>query len=230
MCGKIPVVHTSDLIHKWRTLVLFEQQGAVVEQTPWDGLSIQQALIRHSPGHVFPAWNDEHKNKSEAQRGKRASYELVDRDLSLLLLGASEALKSKPQFLFLSSMGVVEGTTNRYLRARADVEQAIKNSELSWLIAQPAFISGSDRDEFRPLERFGSVVSDGLLKGLSALGGGALYRKYASLTSNAGCRVDFMGSGERAISISECQDLKRATDQSKQVLGWEHNEQSRSSR
>ena len=167
----------------WRTT--FKDQGATVVQTSWEEQSIAQALSQHSPTHVFSLLGTtKHKNKSEAQRGKEASYELIDRDLSLLLLKCSEALETKPLFLFLSSMGVVDNTQNRYLRARADVERAIKLSELSWLIAQPAFISGSDRKEFRPLERFGALVGDGVLNGLSFLGGTALRNKYASLTSD----------------------------------------------
>ena len=56
-------------------------------------------------------------------------------------------------------------------------------SGLSYVIARPAFITGPDREEDRPLERVGAVVSDGALKLLSAVGGRSLHARFRSITS-----------------------------------------------
>ena len=96
--------------------------GAIVEEIPWKKDAMSQTLQRHQPSHVFSLLGTtKSKNRSEAQRGKKASYDLVDRDLSILLLKSAQSLKVRPKFVFLSSMGVVENTQNRYLRARAEV-------------------------------------------------------------------------------------------------------------
>ncbi|MBM74658.1 MAG: epimerase [Proteobacteria bacterium] len=196
----------------------FEQQGAIVEQTSWEESVIQEALMRHEPTHVFSLLGTtKAKNRKEAQRGNQANYEVVDKGLSLLLLRCASKIKNKPKFVFLSSMGVVENTKNAYLRARADVEREIKASELPWLIAQPAFISGADRDEFRPMERFGAIVSDGILSGLSFVGAGGLKEKYASLTSEqlaAGLIAWGVESSQSSRTLS-AEDLRRRPDQNK---------------
>ncbi len=114
-------------------------------------------------------------------------------------------------------MGVVDDTKNAYLRARADVEREIKASELPWLIAQPAFISGADRDEFRPMERFGAIVGDGILNGLSLFGGRRLKEKYASLTSEqlaAGLIAWGVNSSQVSRTLSP-EDLRHRPDQNK---------------
>lgn len=153
----------------------FKHLGVVVERTAWEHEAMKAVLLRHQPTHIFSLLGTtKSKNRFEAQRGNQTSYESIDRDLSLLLLAAVlDSIKeglTAPRYLFLSSMGVSDGTRNRYLRARAEVEKALKKTEIPWLIAQPAFISGEDREEKRPLERFGALITDGVLGALAGLG------------------------------------------------------------
>ena len=44
------------------------------------------------------------------------------------------------------------------------------NGPLPYIIFRPAFISGPNREEFRPLERVGAVVTDALFSGLARCG------------------------------------------------------------
>ena len=130
------------------------------------------------------------KAKKAAAQGKKASYEDVERDLSLLLLKNLEVYASEnpdqpnPKFLFLSSLGVSDGVKNRYLRARADVEIKVRQSSLPWLIVQPSFISGPDRQETRHGERVGSIVSDAILSTMAFIGIKKPYQLYGTLSAN----------------------------------------------
>ena len=47
--------------------------------------------------------------------------------------------------------------------SREVVERAVAGSGLPYAIARPSFITGPDRDEFRPGERIGAMVSDAAL-------------------------------------------------------------------
>ena len=68
-----------------------------------------------------------------------------------------------------------------YLQARARLEAELKASGLPYIIAQPGFISGPDREDSRPGERFAAVTSDALLSGLGFLGLRTLQKRFSSL-------------------------------------------------
>ncbi|MEC7984014.1 MAG: NAD(P)H-binding protein [Myxococcota bacterium] len=168
----------------------FTQAGAVVDTTSWDTEAVLQMIQRHRPTHVFSLLGTtKAKAKKAAAQGKKATYEDVERDLSLLILRQLEAFAAEnadaptPKYLFLSSLGVSDGVKNRYLRARADVEIEIRKSTLPWLIVQPSFISGPDRRENRRGERFGSVVSDTILSTIAVLGIKKPYQLYGTLSA-----------------------------------------------
>ena len=178
--------------------------GAVVDHSSWSESALSALLLQHKPTHIFSLLGTtKSKAKNAAQKGENATYQDIDRDLSLLLLKSIEETntqRSKPQiqpkYTFLSSMGVTQKTKNPYLRARADVERQIQASPIPWIIVQPSFISGADRNEFRPLERFGSVVCDALLGSMKILGIKKPYQLYGSLNAGqlaqglVGCALD----------------------------------------
>jgi len=58
------------------------------------------------------------------------------------------------------------------MRAHGKVAAAVRASSLPYTIARPSFITGADRDEPRPMERVGAVVTDVTL----GLVGGSRYR------------------------------------------------------
>jgi uncharacterized protein YbjT (DUF2867 family) len=110
-------------------------------------------------------------------------YDLVDRRLSQIALEATQRACSDAVFVYLSAEGVKPGVENKYLAARAAVEQALFSSTLQGVIARPAFVTGPDRVERRPAERVAAAASDALLSGLGALGAKRLRDRYSSLTA-----------------------------------------------
>ncbi len=160
----------------------FEEQGATVDTTAWEPRPLIAALARHAPSHVYALLGT---TKARQQRFEPdASYERVDRDLTLMLLQAAAAAPSRPVFVYLSSLGADKPRGNRYLQVRAEVEAQLDRGVLPWISARPSFISGSDREEDRLGERLGAVVADGALGVLGALGARTLRDRYSSLTGD----------------------------------------------
>jgi uncharacterized protein YbjT (DUF2867 family) len=121
-------------------------------------------LQHYRPERVFALLGTTRSKAREAARqGIDASYGAIDRDLTLMLLGACRVACSEAVFVYLSSLGADARSSNGYLRVRGDVEEALVASGQPWLIAQPSFISGADRAERRTGERVGAVVVDGAL-------------------------------------------------------------------
>lgn len=175
--------------HKETFHPTFSNLGATIDHTAWEQEAMVDMLTKHQPTHVFSLLGTtKAKARAASKQGEDATYESVDRDLSILLLQAmSEAQTKRPdhvfRYLFLSSMGVQSQSTNRYLRARADVEAHIQKTNFSWLIARPSFISGPDRQEHRPMERIGSIFGDALLGALAVLGVKRPYQQYGTLSA-----------------------------------------------
>ena len=88
------------------------------------------------------------------------SYEAIDYGLTALLIRAAVLSGSRPRFVYLSSFGVREHSTNPYLVARWRAESLLRASGLPYTIARPSFITGPGRDESRPLERAGAGVAN----------------------------------------------------------------------
>ena len=195
---------------------MFSALGAVVDGSPWNENSFTEMLLQHKPTHIFSLLGTtKAKAKLASQKGVRATYKDIDRDLSLLVLRSIEATdsqRSKPQmqpkYLFLSSIGVRQGTKNAYLQARAEVESQIRRSTIPWIIVQPSFISGSDRKESRPLERIGSILGDGLLGAMSIFGIKKPYQLYGTLRADqlamglVGCALDDSISNQTVDTIA----------------------------
>jgi len=190
--------------------------GAIVDHTPWQKEGLVAMLERHQPTHIFSLLGTtKSKARAASKRGETATYEAIDRDLSILLLKAMEIVqKNIPEdgfhYLFLSSMGVTEGSRNRYLRARADVEAYIQKTKFRWLIVRPSFISGVDREESRPMERIGSVLGDALLSAISVMGMKKPYQQYGTLSADElACGIIECSLDENAHhQILETQDIR----------------------
>jgi uncharacterized protein YbjT (DUF2867 family) len=69
----------------------------------------------------------------------------------------------------------------RYYAARWRAEEALRASGLAWTIVRPAFITGEDRPERRPLERALAALVDGGLVVAGALGARGLRARHRSL-------------------------------------------------
>lgn len=160
----------------------FATMGATVDTTAWEAEAMAATLQRLQPTHVFALLGTTARRQKTHEPD--ATYERVDRDLTLLLLAAAGTVSPPPVFVYLSSLGADTPRKNRYLQARHDVEQALAAGPVPWISARPSFITGTDRDEDRPAERVGAVVGDAALSLLGRLGASTLRDRYSSLTGD----------------------------------------------
>jgi nucleoside-diphosphate-sugar epimerase len=159
--------------------------GARVDTTPWERAAMTATLSAVRPDLVFALLGTTRARARQARSagGGNQGYEVVDYGLTMLLLEAAERSGSRPRFVYLSSIGVKEGSGNPYLAVRARVERALREGNLPYTVARPSFITGPDRDEFRAGERIVSRFVDGALAVAALLGGRRLRERYRS-TSN----------------------------------------------
>ena len=170
-------------LEAWRAR--FVALGAAVDVAVWSAEAMAATLGRQLPDLVFALLGTTRARGRRAERTGMApeTYESVDYGLTALLIDAVRSAAPRARFVYLSSIGVRDGTRNPYLAARARVEQKLRESGLSFVIARPSFITGPDRDESRPGERIGAFVADRLLGAAALLGGAALRARYGSTTN-----------------------------------------------
>jgi uncharacterized protein YbjT (DUF2867 family) len=173
----------SSRLEEWRAR--FGDGGAEVDATPWEEEAMTATFERLRPNLVFALLGTTKKRASKAaaagEDASRETYEAVDYGLSALLLRAAVKAGHRPRFVYLSSMGVSEDARGQYLKVRARLERELRESGLPYTIARPSFITGSDRDEDRPMERLGAGVGDALLGAAALLGAKRLRDRYASI-------------------------------------------------
>ena len=171
----------SPRLEEWRQR--FEGAGAAVDSTSWGDAEMVHALSTLQPTHVFSLLGTTRARRREsATRGATESYEAIDFGLTAMLIRAAVASGSKPRFVYLSSLGVREHTSNAYLAARWRAESLLHASGLPYIVARPSFITGPGRDEPRPLERLGAAVVDALASVARVAGAARLANSMRSLT------------------------------------------------
>jgi nucleoside-diphosphate-sugar epimerase len=166
---------------EWRQR--FAALGAEVDETPWEVQAMTATLRRLAPDRVFALIGTTSRRARGEGMSRVEAYQRIDVGLTLLLLDAVRAAGLAPRFVYLSSAGTSERTGNAYLKARAQVEAAVRAGAVPFTIARPSIISGATRDDGRPIERFSAVVAGGLLAAAGALGARRLRAKYRP-TSN----------------------------------------------
>lgn len=161
----------------------FQAHYAVVDTTPWTLDALADSLERWQPTHVFALLGTTRSRAREARsHGHDDSYETVDYGLTSMLLRALQMTKRNARFIYLSSLGVNERTRNPYLAVRWRMESEIRASSLPYVIARPAFVTGSDREEFRFGERSVALASDALLQLAGLVGQKSVRDRFSSLT------------------------------------------------
>ncbi len=159
----------------------FEASGARVDTTAWELDAMAQTLASVRPTLVFALLGTTRRRAAQEGVGASEAYERVDFGLSKLLLDACKRSAPRARFVYLSSLGVTENTSNPYLAARANMEAALRACEQPWTIARPSFITGPDREESRPAERMSAAAADALLTVAGWLGGRGLRDRYQSM-------------------------------------------------
>ena len=173
------------------------------DATPWEPQAMRATLAALRPTLVFALLGTTQARSRRAARttGRTETYETVDYGLTHLLLEAARQAArdtgGRPRFVYLSAVGAREDTRNAYLQVRGRLERELRESGLPWLVARPAFITGSDRDERRPLERGTAVVMNAFLGALGVLGARRLRDRYRSLTGRE------LGAGLVRVALAE---------------------------
>lgn len=203
----------SPQLDRWRTQ--FSALGAVVETTPWQPEPLREALRRCAANQVFLLLGTTRARARAAERAGAApaDYAQVDVGLTCMLIDAAVAAGKRPRLVYLSAAGVRGDSGNAYMRARGQVEAALRASGLPFTVARPSFITGPDRDESRPLERVGAAVSDVMLATLAFLGASRLRDRYRSTdnTTLAAALVRLAADPEAADQVCESEDLRDRT-------------------
>ncbi len=114
-----------------------------------------------------------------------ADYMAVDYGLTSMLIKAAAGCGGNPRFVYLSAMGVGPNARGEYYRARYKAESELIESGLPYTIIRPAFITGPDRDEFRPGEKFVAGLLDAGLTVAGAFGGRKLKRRLKSIDAKS---------------------------------------------
>jgi uncharacterized protein YbjT (DUF2867 family) len=167
----------SPQLERWRAD--FGALGAEVDATPWDAEALTATFRARRPTLLFALLGT---TRTRAAR-EGASYETVDYGLTAMLLRAALAADLRPRFVYLSAAGVGPRAAGAYMQVRWRFERELAASGVPYTIARPSFITGPDRDEDRPAERFAARASDGLLALAGALGGRKLRDRYHSTTN-----------------------------------------------
>ncbi len=157
-----------------------EEWGATLDTTPWALEPLVETLKCYQFTHVFSLLGTTARRQKTTE--PEATYERVDRDLSLLLHQAACRTSSAPVFVYLSSLGADRPGRSAYMRARFEVEQVLSSRDLPWITVRPSFITGPDRDEDRRGERWVAATGDTLLAVLGTLGARTLRDRYSSVT------------------------------------------------
>ena len=148
-------------------------EGITLEERPWTLEAMTQALSEHRPDLIFFLVGTTKRRMSAlGQRGEdpqAASYLAIDYGLAAMLLAATRAASlTQARFIYLSSMGVSAQAPGQYLQARWRFESELRASGQPHVIARPGLITGSDRQESRPLERLSGAISRAVLAPLGA--------------------------------------------------------------
>jgi uncharacterized protein YbjT (DUF2867 family) len=144
----------------------FQEVGAEPRVTEWTLVEVEGALEQARPDLVFALLGTTRKRaRREGISGD--VYQKVEGKLSTMLLDATQRAAPSARFTFLSAIGTRPRSRNQYLAARAVVEDAVMASGVAYTIARPGLITGKDREESRPLERFAA----GLMRAAITIGG-----------------------------------------------------------
>jgi uncharacterized protein YbjT (DUF2867 family) len=169
----------------------FEAMGTKVSTAPWTGEAIDALVQETKPTLVFALLGTTQARVKQAEKeGRDASketYAAVDVALTEMVIRACSASEVKPRLVYLSSVGTSESAAGEYLKARARVEDALKQSGVPYTIARPSFIVGDRADE-RAAEKL-VPLADGLLRVFATVGATKTADRYRSITGEQLAKV-----------------------------------------
>ncbi|MDF1664272.1 MAG: NAD(P)H-binding protein [Planctomycetota bacterium] len=203
----------SPRLEQWRPRL--EEMGITLDSSEWNKEAMEKSLERHKPTLIFSLLGTtKARMKQTAKNGgdkEKQSYQWVDYSLPKMLLDAALAKSPEARFLFLSSAGVKANSGMEYLELRWQLEQDIQKSGIDFTIARPSFITGANREEDRPGERFAATVVDGALGLVALFGAKKLKERYRSVTNEELAKglVSQALSEASSKKILELDDIRR---------------------
>jgi uncharacterized protein YbjT (DUF2867 family) len=91
--------------------------------------------------------------------GSRDAFRAVDHDLVLAFAEASHSAGGR-HFITVSSVGAMPASSNFYLKTKSEMEQGLRKIGFGRLdIMRPSLLTGGQRDERRPGEAIGILLS-----------------------------------------------------------------------
>ena len=161
---------------------LFGELGAEIQVVPWDSEALESRLRELGITHIFALLGTTaKKGRAEKAKGHIVNYETVDYGLTVQLLNAAKASGSCARFIYLSAVGVSARSRSPYMIARWKAEEEIRKSGVPYAIGRPSLITGPDREESRPMEDLGAVLSKGVLGLAGMLGARGLKARYQTV-------------------------------------------------
>jgi len=91
--------------------------------------------------------------------GSKEAFSKIEKDIPLALLRYGQTLTTKPQYVFVSSLGA-DKPFGFYLETKHAVEEEIMTSQLPYVIARPSLLLG-ERTEKRIGEQFAQKLMPG---------------------------------------------------------------------
>lgn len=156
-------------------------EGIVTDATPWELEALRTALRDRQITHVFCCIGTTRK-RMQRDGAAANSYDAVDFGLTKLLADATAGCPGVERFVYVSSLGASQRAAGAYLQARWRAECAVREAGVPYTIVRPSFLTGG-REESRPAEAAGAVVTDAALWLVGALGGRRVQDRYRSNTA-----------------------------------------------
>lgn len=170
----------SPRLEHWRAH--FGALGAELDTSPWQREEFARRLRESRATLLFLCLGTTLRRRLAPSRSSVADdYLAVDLGLSSLVIDAAVHSACAPRTVLLSAARAAAGSRSKYLSARGKLEDHLIASGLPWTIARPAFVTGSKREEFRPLERLGAMFVDWSLLWGAILGMQILRERYRSI-------------------------------------------------
>lgn len=164
-----------------------KRHEAHLDTTPWRGQEMAQRMLELAPTHVLALLGTTRSRaRSVGRAGGDASlntYESVDYGLTMELIEGVLALATPPRIIYLSSAGSGPGAKGAYLKVRHRIESFLDSHSENHVTLRPSFITGTDRDEDRPMERVGAAVGGALLSVAGVFGAAKLRDLYSPISN-----------------------------------------------
>ena len=192
----------------------FEELGAQVNTHRGALGQFASEMEKHGVTHIYALLGT---TKAKARAARKMEFKRIMRrwigGMTLECLNAAMQMSTPPVFVYLSAAVFLLLPEAPTCRVRWAAEERIRSSGLPFVIAHPALITGPDREEHRPLERFGDVASRGIFALARGIGAGKWADRYATVSGETLARgligTSFDPEHNRTIGVPELHEISK---------------------